>query len=97
MSKAALAVTAVVLFGSIAAVAAGGSWMKQVSGIGRSWDKQTASKYALQNLRQELDDLVALCHQHRGRPQEQSSGETMCRQYPTNWQCTAAGRVTCYF
>ena len=76
---------------------ASGSWMKQVSGVGRSGDRQTAEKYARQNLKQEIDDLVDLCRRQTGRPKPEEFTGGGCRQYPLNWQCSAAGRVTCHF
>lgn len=90
---------ALVLFGVLTtnSFAGGGSWMQQVSGVGRSGDRQTAEKYARQNLKQELESLVERCQQMHGRAKPEEYSQSSCQQYPLNWQCTAGGRVTCYF
>lgn len=82
---------------AVATALAGGSWMQQASGVGRSFDRQNAAKYARQNLKQELDALEARCNEMQGRASVEQSDEAYCTQYPTNWQCTAVGRVTCRF
>jgi hypothetical protein len=87
-----------VLAGLVSAVGiAQGSWMKQVSGVGRGNSYERALQYAQQNLQGEIDDLVALCDQHTGKAETWKHPQPHCSQGPFNWQCTAVGKVTCRF
>lgn len=74
-----------------------GSWMKQVSGIGRGSTRQLAETYARQNLRGELDAHEELCHSQGGAPTTEEWDHALCDQGPLNWQCTIGGKITCRF
>lgn len=87
---------AIGLFVSLAALATG-SWMKQVSGIGRGNSYDRALEYANQNLQGEIDDLTSVCANQKGNANVTKLPQPHCYQAPFNWQCTVVGKVTCTF